>query len=722
MTALSPHLVVAAALALVGAASTLAQTEDSFAGLPHHQLTRTDEAPVIDGVLDEAVWEQAVPIDDFRQTEPVEGGEPSERTEVRLLFDRDFLYVGFRCYDSEPDKIVARVMKRDAGLGPDDFIAIVVDPIFDRRNGYYFEMSATGARGDGLVENNNRLRKDWDGIWYGKATIDDQGWVAEMSIPYKTISFNPSTTRWGFNASRRIRRHNESIRWASPSRDKNFNSMADAGIIEGIEDIEQGIGLDVKPYGLARANRDHDRDESQLDLDAGFDAFYKLTPSLTLALTVNTDFAETEVDDRQVNLTRFPLFFPEKRDFFLQDAGIFNFGGINRNPLPFFSRRIGLDTNGQPLDILAGAKLTGRVDDLNIGGLAVQMKDDETFGDKTYLVGRVSANVLEQSTVGAIFTHGDASMQDESWLGGVDFNYRDNIFDGTRVLQGNAFYQHSDTPGEDDGQTAWGARIEYPNDRVNWRVGFTEIGANFNAGLGFVPRRAIREYFNNWRYRWRPEDSWIRSIDSGVDLFLITNLSDEVESRNLDFEIVEFETQAGDRFGANFSRRREVLDDPFEISDGVIIPVGDYKFDRYEFFLNTSSGRPVDVRLSYEGGQFYTGNRDEYEIDVDWRVSNHLFLGAEFELNDVDLPQGKFITRLIRGRVDFFFTPDVSWSNFIQFDNVSDTVGVNSRFRWIIEPGSELFVVLNQSIDRMGSSYRVTDTEVTTKLTWTFRF
>ncbi|MCP3904465.1 MAG: hypothetical protein GY715_12630, partial [Planctomycetes bacterium] len=337
-------------------------------------------------------------------------------------------------------------MKRDAGFGPDDFVAIVVDPFFDRRNGYYFEMSATGAIGDAAVEDNDRLRRDWDGIWYGKATIDEKGWVAEMSIPFKTISFNPETSRWSFNASRRIRRRNESIRWASPSRDKPFISMADAAVIEGIEDIDQGIGLDIKPYGLARARRDHDLDEDQLDLDGGFDAFYKLTPGLTLAVTVNTDFAETEVDDRRVNLTRFPLFFPEKRDFFLQDAGIFNFGGINVNPLPFFSRRIGLDASGRTVDILAGAKVTGRVEDLNLGMLNVVMKDDETLGDKNYFVGRASVNVLEQSTVGAIFTHGDASSPDDAFLGGVDFNYRDNIFDGQRVLEGNAFYQVSDTP------------------------------------------------------------------------------------------------------------------------------------------------------------------------------------------------------------------------------------------------------------------------------------
>jgi hypothetical protein len=694
--------------------------ERLLATVPTLEITRTEAAPVIDGLLDDEAWADAPVIDDLRQVEPVEGGPPSERTEIRVLFDADFLYVAFRCFDREPELIRATQMKRDTSLGADDRVSFVVDPFFDRRNAFFFEMNAVGARGDALIEDNTRFRRDWDGIWYGRATIDDGGWNAEMAIPFKTLSFDPATTRWSFNALRFIRRHNENLRWASPSQDVSFNSIANAGIIEGIHDIRQGAGVDVKPYGLSTFKRDHDRDRDGIDVDAGFDIFYKFTPELTLALTVNTDFAETEVDERRVNLTRFPLFFPEKRDFFLQDAGIFNFGGIRRNPLPFQSRRIGLGPNGETIDILAGVKLTGRVEGLNVGLLDVQMKHDSELGNKNYFVGRASLNVLEQSTIGGIFTYGDPSQRGDNYLGGVDFNFRDETEDG-KTLEGAAWFQHSEST-DVSGDSAYGAKFGYPNDRIDWEVGFTQIDDDFDAALGFVPRRGIREYFGNWRYRWRPDSDLIRRIDAGARMFIVTDLDGQTESRSIDWNLLEIETEEDDTIEINYEAEREVLTEDFEISDGVIIPPGNYHFNRYGVTLESSQARPISVDLGYEGGDFYSGTRDDYEVELQWRVSRHLFLSGEFEMNDIDLPEGDFITRVIRGRVEVFFTPDLSWSTFAQYDNDSESVGLNSRVRWIIEPGNELFLVLNQAIDRDGTSYRVTNTEMTTKVSWTFRF
>ncbi|MHC5115377.1 MAG: carbohydrate binding family 9 domain-containing protein [Planctomycetota bacterium] len=716
LTAALAILLAAVPAAPAQESALLAPFETQPRDLPRRAPVRTATPPEIDGTLDDAAWEEAAVIDDLRQVEPVEGAEPSERTEIRVLFDEDFLYVAFRCYDDDPSGIIATQMRRDVALGSDDHIAFIVDPFFDRRNGFYFEMNAVGSKGDGLIEDNSRFRKEWDGIWYGKASIDEQGWVAEMAIPFKTLSFNPDTTEWSFNALRFIRRRNERLRWASPSQNISFNSFADAGILEGITDITQGIGLDVKPFFVLTGKRDHDRDENGVDVDGGVDMFYKITPSLTLALTVNTDFAETEVDERRVNLTRFPLFFPEKRDFFLQDAGIFDFGGIRRNPLPFFSRRIGLDGRGETVDILAGVKLTGRVQDLNIGLLDVQMQHDSTLGNKNLFVGRAAFNVLEQSSVGAIITAGDPATPEDNVVGGVDYTLRTTQFGGDRTLESQGFVLVSDSSGEDGTDHAAGFRVSYPNDRVNWRAGFTRIGDEYDAALGFVPRRGINEYFANWRHRWRPGGGFIRTIDSGLDLFLVTDLSNTTESRRLSFELIDIGTEAGDSFEVEYVREREVLDEDFEIHDDVTIPVGNYHFDRYAIDLRTSSGRPVSGRLRYGGGDFYDGTRDDYLVGAEWRVSRHLFLGAEFELNDVNLPGGDFITRLVRGRANVYFTPDISWTTFVQWDNDSDTVGLNSRFQWIVQPGNEIFVVLNQSIDRDGSSLRVLRTELTTKV------
>ena len=514
--------------------------------LPAAEITRTEEAPTIDGVLDDSAWEAAVIIDEFIQIDPDEGAPCSERTEMRLLYDRDFLYIGVRCYDSEPDRIVATQMRRDASLTADDRICIVIDPYFSRRNGYYFDANPLGGHGDALIEANGNFNSSWDGIWECRASIDAEGWSVEIAIPFKTISFNPDTERWGLNIMRFIRRKNEHARWASPSRDKSFNSLADAGVIEGVREIDQGIGLDVKPYGIATLMRDHEGGGSDLDLDAGFDMFYKVTPSLTLSTTFNTDFAETEVDDRQINLTRFPLFFPEKRDFFLQDAGIFRFGGINNNPLPFHSRRIGIGPGGEEKDILAGAKLTGRVADLNLGLLDVQMKHDDDLGDKNLFVGRGSLNVLEQSTIGAIFTHGDPGSTATSVTGGFDFNYRtSDLFDG-KTLQAHLWQLGSDSSAEGEhGGMAYGVKLIYPNDRINWSAGYSRIDSDFDAALGFVPRRGIHEYFANWRYRHRPNDERIRALDFGVNTYIVTDIEGNIETRDLEFNALTVSTEGG---------------------------------------------------------------------------------------------------------------------------------------------------------------------------------
>ena len=681
-----------------------------------------ESAPVIDGRLDEACWRDAEPIGSLIQVTPDEGAPPSEETEVRIMRDRAFLYIGVRCHDRSAEGVIASQLKRDGSLATDDHVRILIDPFFDRRNAYFFEVNPLGAKGDALIEDNSRFRKDWDGIWTARAVIDEGGWSCEFAIPIKTIGFDPGATRWSFNIARFLRRNNETSRWATPSQDISFNSVADAGELTPVEGFEETLSLDFKPYGISTLKRDHNEDTNGVDVDAGFDVFYRPIPTLTFSATVNTDFAETEVDNRRVNLTRFPLFFPEKRDFFLQDAGIFNFGGINQNPLPFQSRRIGLGPSGETIDILAGLKLTGRVKNVNVGLLDVQMKHDDELGDKNLFVGRASVNVLEQSTIGAIFTAGDPRTPGENYLGGLDFNFRSSDLEDGRTIQSHLWMQRSHTPGATGGEWAYGGKLIYPNDRVNWSVGYTEIQRNFNAALGFVPRRAIREYFGNYRYRWRPDDGPFRRIDSRVGMFLVTDLQNDVESQSLSLDLLTMEFDSGDTIDFSWSKQREVLDAPFEISRGVVLPADDYRFDRYSARVSTSTGRPVNASFRFRGGTFYSGDRTDYITSIAWRTSPYLHLGADYEINDIDLDEGDFITRIIRGRVNVFFSPDISWTTFAQYDSVSDSIGINSRVRWIVEPGNEFFVVLNQAIDRDESSYRVERTELTTKIGWTFRF
>jgi hypothetical protein len=708
---------LAASLAAGSAVPAWAQP----AGAPTLHLARTATPPEIDGVLDDPAWSDAPVIDQLWQVEPVEGAPPTQRTEVRIVFDDDFMYFGVRCYDDEPNRIIATQLKRDGDQEADDRVEIVIDPYFDRRNGYLFSTNPVGARRDALLEANRLVFENWDGIWYAKSTIDDEGWSTEIAIPFKTISFNPRASRWSFNIERTVRRNNERIRWSSPQQNKQLTSVADAGVLEGIEGITQGVGLDVKPWGKI-VYEDEDGRSDDVDFDGGLDAFYKLTPSLTLSLTVNTDFAETEVDERQINLTRFPLFFPEKRDFFLQDEGLFEFGGIRRNPLPFFSRRIGLSPTGQPVDLEAGAKLTGRVGAVNLGALVIAQDDAGPIDSQVVGTVRPKINVLEESTVGLIATTGDTFSNHDNHVVGTDFNYRTSTLFDKAVLEGHAWFLYSSTSGAEGEDESWGFKLRYPNDRVNWSVDVSEIGDRFNAGLGFVPRRGIREYIGRWRYRWRPRDSRIRTIDSGVRGELITDLDDNTETSELSLDLLEIRNDIGDGVSLEIEFDREVLDAPFEIRPGNTIPVGAYDFTRYRGEISSSNARPLSFRAALEGGDFYDGDRLDTEVGAEWRVSPHVFLSFEWEQNDVDLPGGDFQVQVAQARINILPTPDISWTNFIQWDNISDTLGINSRLRWIIEPGSDLYFVVNQGIDTRGDRFNSVLTEVTTKVVWTFRF
>jgi hypothetical protein len=683
--------------------------------------SRVEEAPGIDGVLDEGVWAEAPAIDDLLQYIPGEGADPSERTEIRVLYDSKNLYFGVWALDSSPDEIVATQLRRDAGMFSDSRIVITLDPFYSRRDGYLFEIGAAGAKRDALIENNRNFRFDWDGIWFAKTSRDERGWYAEVRIPLNTLSFDPSTDVWGVNFTRVIKRKNEFIRWSTPLRNSGDQRLVDAGRLEGLEGLEQGIGLDIKPS----MSLSFEEDGNSLVGTPSLDVFYQLSPNITAALTLNTDFAETEVDDRQINLTRFPTFFPEKRDFFLQDAGLFSFGSIRRSPLPFFSRRIGI-VGGQEKDILVGTKLTGRTDDWSFGVLNVQMKSDDALGDKNLSVLRGKYNVTDTTAVGVIGTNGDPASRGENQMFGVDFDFLDPAWSGDNAMEAAGYFQQSftsgtDVPGAGD-DIAFGARVAYPNEPWSFRVVFDQVGEEYNPALGFVRRRGVRQYFANTRYRHRPEGSWIRRMDFQVDGEVTTTMSDTVESSEFKPLQFEIETQRGDAAGFWVEQARENLFETFEISDGVVLPVGDYDFFRGRIFGRTTSSVPLNVFGGVTVGEFYNGTREDYNVGFGWRPSSRFNASFSFNQSEVDLDQGSFITRLGSARVDIAFSTDVSWSNLVQYDNVSDTAGINSRIRWIVRPGNDVFVVYNQGFDATSERFDAHPLEATVKVGLNFRF
>ncbi len=687
---------------------------------PLSQARRTADSINIDGHLDESAWGDAVPIEAFTQVSPNEGAPPSFRTEVRVLYNDDMLYFGIRCFDDDPDAIIATQMQRDRSLGADDHVVVVLDTFQNQRDGFWFAVNPNGVRQDALIDQGNRARFEWDAIWYAKSTIDEQGWTCEISIPFKSVSFHPDNGAWGLNVERSIRRLNERVRWATPARNRGVSALAGAGKLEGLEGMNQGLGLDVKPYftSLLRTAEDtEDRERTR----GGLDVTYRITPNLTAAFTWNTDFAFTEVDARQINLTRFPLFFPEKRDFFLQDAGLFRFGGIGRSPLPFHSRRIGIGPGGQEVDLIYGGKLTGRIEDMNVALFAVQTEAFDDISEKTLTVGRFSLNVLEESSIGVIFTHGDPTADTNNALVGLDFNYRNSQDFGADVLSASAWGQLTQSSDTDGDQSAFGGRINYDSDVLEWSAFFAQVGKDYNPALGFISRPGEREHSARVRYRFRPTGK-IDRIDLNVSARWFTDLSGQLESLDITLPRFNIATEAGDFASISHTLREEQLSEDFEIADDVMIPAGIYTWNRYQMQLGTGDGRPVSVSLSTEVGDFYDGERFDWSISTSWRPSKYFNASANYSQSEIDLPGGSFQTEIASLRLDAAVTPDISWSNFIQYDNFSSIVGLNSRFRWTIDPGQDVFVVLSQSYEAERGSVTLAGTDLTLKVVVTFRF
>jgi Carbohydrate family 9 binding domain-like/Domain of unknown function (DUF5916) len=717
-------------------------------------IRRVESAPVIDGLIDDAVWDLADPIEDLHQVNPIEYDEPTERTEIRLLYDEEALYVSARLWDSQPDRITAQVLRQGEGLSNEDRFAIILDPHLDRRSGYRFQVNANGVRWDALYSDTSDSRSDWEGIWQAEATIDGQGWSAEMAIPFKTLSFDPNGEAWGVNFERTIQRNDETLAWVSRNRQLNPGI---AGTVVGFSGLQQGKGLDVVPSVSARGQHlfgsGITSSSTSSDVEPSLDVFYKITPSLNGALTINTDFSATEIDDRQVNLTRFSLFFPEKRDFFLQDADIFEFGRIaggnnnrnfggggggggsgSQNGMPFFSRRIGLSPSGQPVDIDVGAKLSGRAGRFNLGVLSIRQggyqEGTEYIEPEDVLVGRVSANVLNESNIGVIFTDGDPQSNVASSTIGTDFNYRNTRLPGNRVLEANAWYQTVDEAGITDLDSAYGFGISSPNS-TGFRGGISgrQLEENFDPAVGFVNERGIKQLSSNLAYRWRFGDARIRVINLGVEKNrterLATGLLDREETR-LQFSL---QSRTQDNLFVNISDNTENIPFDFPIytpSDGstpVVIPQGTYSWSTQGVGLRSGEQRKVSMFLGLFTGGYYNGDSSNINSNIEWRPSSHLRISGGYSFRDVKLPGGSFQVRQSDLSVQYVFSATLSWVNLIQYDNFSEVIGFNSRLHWIPEAGREGYVVFNHAVSDpdKNDSFHSINADLSIKFSYTWR-
>ncbi len=706
------------ALLLSGCLSSVA------AGQAVLDATHVEEPPIVDGVLDDDTWVDVPVAGDFQQIEPNEGATATYATTVRAVYTEDTLYLAIRCDDPDPASLVGTQMRRDGQMGGDDSVSISIDPFNHKRNGYFFQVGVAGARRDALIENNRTTGDDWDGIWQARTSRDDTGWSVEIAIPFTTIAFDPDAEQWGFNVQRDVARLKESSRWAAVSRDVGITTVAEAGALRGLTDLTQGRGLTFRPFAVSR----FDLDPAGVSVDGGADLFYRLSPQVTAALTINTDFAEAEVDDRRVNLSRFPLFFPEKRDFFIEESGVFEFGGIRRSPRPYYSRRIGI-VGGQQKDILAGIRLTGRQGAARFGLLDVQMQTDDELGDKNLAVGRVAFDVGDESSAGLIVTHGDPARRGDNILVGADFNFRSSEILADGVVEASVWAMGTHTDLDDGSATndapyAVGGRLSLPNDPWSFSLFVAEVGEDFDPALGFASRRGRREINARTSYRWRPKETHqlVRHVDVSVNASVYTLLDGEVESIDNALPSISVVSHQGDRVFFTYENEFYQHFEPFEIVDGVTVPAGEYDNGNAQIGLVTSSSRPVAVNVSYRRWDFLTGDREDYYASVEFRPSAQFFGKLEYSENDISLREGAFIVRIARAVLGVAFSPDLTWDTTMQFDNVSDKAGLNSRLRWEFKPGHELFVVYDEGFDVEAWTLRSTTQRVSIKVGLTYRF
>ena len=700
--------------------------------LPRMSAHRTSEEIKVDGVLDEPVWQSVAPIRQLYQIQPDQGEPATEASEIRIMYDDKKLYFGFIFYDSEMDKIVANDMRRDSsGLRSNDYGFLLLDTYNDRRNAVFFRFTPVGGMEDTAVSNSGAsLNTSWDIVWECRCRINEDNWTAEIAIPFSQLRFERSAVmNWGLNFGREIARKREIDAWNEAP--KTYGGLAKYrtayfGTLEGLAGLTPSRNLELLPYVLPGASYESSTEETEGVFDAGLDLKYGVTPNLTADLTFNTDFAQVEADQEQVNLTRFSLFFPEQRPFFLEGASIFDVGiprpSFRRPPplLLFYSRRIGL-AKGHAIPILGGGKMTGKIGPYGIGILNVltnTFKDDEfQIGQPrideprtNYSVIRVNRDILAGSTVGGIFINKqDADAYNRT--AGLDFSYRptreiniqglwSRTFEADVSGNSNAFYIGGD----------WRTNLFRAN------TSYTDIGEDFNPEVGYIQRTNARRFRGDASYTPWPDKFGIREIQIGPEIDLILTQENELETQEITFD-TEFEFETGDDIGFQVKNTTENLDRYFRIQ-GVNIPVDDYNFTSFQVSARTSSSRMIAGRLQVEFGEFYSGTRRGFLIDATARPTAKLSIEPFIEFNRITLPDEEFDANAFGGRISYSFSTTFFTKLFTQWSTDRDILSANFLVNYIYRPGSDFYLVFDQSYDTRDGGAELLNWTVVGKMTY----
>jgi hypothetical protein len=662
----------------------------------------------LDGRLDEPAWAAADSIADLTQVEPVERATPVGRTVVRVLGDGAGIVIGVRADDPEPSRITAFARARDADLSSEDHLKIILDTYLDGRSGYVFAVNPNAARYDALVVNQGEGENaNWDAVWEAATARTPNGWSAEIRIPAKSLLFRRGLTSWGFNVQRRVQRRQENDRWSTPSRDVKIGMTSRAGLLIDIPPFDLGVGLTVRPAVTGSAGIPAPSARWERSRDASLDATQRLGGNSLAALTINTDFAETEVDTRRTNLTRFPLVFPEKRTFFLHGSDIFDFGlGTGDDVRPFFSRRIGL-LAGTEIPIDVGLKVNGREAGTSFGALTVHTGTpdgplDTLDTENTVGVVRVRQNVLGESSVGAIATVGDPVGRRNSWLAGSDLTYQTSHFRGDKNFLAGVWGLAMDRDSLVGRKRAWGGKIDYPNDLWDISLVYKWLGDGFDPSLGFVPRPNVQIVNFNVVFQPRPKRPilglHVRQMFNEFENTLVTDLDGKWESYRIFMAPINWRLESGDRFEANVVPVGERLTAPFEIAQGVVIPEGTYHWNRYRLEAGLAAKRRFSGQFTWWFGDFYTGRLNEYQLTAAWKPSALFITEFNATRNEGRLAEGSFTQQVVGTRLRVNVSPDLQFNSYVQYDNESDSFGTNTRVRWTFTPAGDLFVVYNHNL------------------------
>ncbi len=660
------------------------------------------EAPMIDGLLNEGAWLKAIPLDGFTQAEPLQGEPASQRTEVRILFDATSIYVGAILHDTDPSQIVTTDTRRDANLGEMDSFQIIFDTYRDQQNGFVFGTNALGVQYDAQVRDQGNASNTWDGSWEVKTNVTESGWTAEFRIPLRTLRYGAAPQTWGVNAYRNIQRSRERTYWSQLPREYNISRLSSAGDLRGLQ-LQAPRNLKVLPYVTSSANRNfRPSANSDYDGDFGFDAKIGITPSLNLDATYNTDFAQVEVDNQQINLTRFNLRFPEKRPFFQENSGLFRIGQGNEVDL-FFSRAIGLDENGGLVPIRGGGRLTGKVNGFNVGVLNMQTDDTLSSPSNNFSVVRASRELRNRSGVGLMFVNRSATG-DLSRLRGYN-EYNRTYGADARLGVGehmtvSGYTANTDTPGRAGNDYAFNTNVQYDNGYREGQLEWGGTGENFNPEVGFLETPGgYRRYRVSYGEVWRQDrftSIGFRELNPHMNYTRFNYLDGSLLTADMHVDN-HWDWENGQFITVGLNGTWDGLREPFQIYPGVIVPPGEHGGLRTTFRYNSDRRKWWFTRLQWDLGAFMTGTQSSPTVQVILRDGGKLAVDTTWNYREIDLPQGAFHTNLGNMRVTYNFSPSVFVQSLLQYNDRTDRWSTNLRFHWLETAGTGLFVVYNDT-------------------------